>query len=422
MTQPPERDISVGMKAYASRGPPCPSKARTKEEDFRVEEVISLESVTSEAREGFFPLYKVEKRSIDTFHMEREISEALRSRVSYGGLKDKRAVTLQYVTPTSSRSERPERIRRDDFSATLIGYVPHPMSRGSVIGNRFQVILRDSCSTVEANIEETFRLAAEGRVPNYFGHQRFGTAGVGTHMLGRALVRRKFEEAIDLLLLRPRSDDSEQTKAAREAMAKGELKAGYGLLPPTQDIERSVARRLADDPEDLVGGLRGVPLKLRRLFVHAYQSYIFNETLSLALAGGLDISVAEMGDNWVELKEGGLVASEVETARAIPSARSAPVVQMAGYSYRDYGSRFDRLTSLAMQGEGVAPRDFYIKEMQEASAEGGFRIAHMNVAEPSHGISGSATQLRFTLARGQYATVLLREIIKPHDPREAGLA
>ena len=69
-----------------------------------MEEFIPKMEIANEDRPNYYPLYRVEKRSIDTLHMERSLSEALRNRLSYGGMKDKRAVAVQYVTPTITKS------------------------------------------------------------------------------------------------------------------------------------------------------------------------------------------------------------------------------------------------------------------------------------------------------------------------------
>ena len=101
---------------------------------------------------------------------------------------------------------------------------------------------------------------------------------------------------------------------------------------------------------------------------------------------------------------------------------AVPLVQLMGYGYRNYGSRFDGCIEDVLQSEGVSARDFYVKEMQEVSLEGGFRRPHMTVTDPSYEVAtdGSSATVEFTLARGEYATVLLREVIKPADPALAG--
>ncbi len=422
MTPAPEADLAVGMECYGSSGSPCTARAKTNEEDFRVEEIVAQPEITKEPRPDYFPVYRIEKRSIDTMHMGRELGEALKSRVSYGGLKDKRAVAVQYATPTSLRAERPERVERERFTATLVGFVPRPLSIGSVVGNRFEIVLRDCCQRVSDRVSEVFALVEEGRIPNYFGFQRFGAREAGTHLLGKAIVKRDFRGAVELMLLRKRSGDDEETRSAREAMSDGRYEEGWRMLPPRQDMEKRVGRTLAQDPGDWIGALRAVPVGLRRLYTQAFQSFIFNRTVSAALLRGLDIARYETGDNWGESSDDGLSVSPPHGVKEPVTPRATPLVQLPGYAFRDYGSRFDRCAAEVMKEEGVSARDFYIPEMQEVSVEGGFRIPHLRAREMTCENLNQTSKLGFTLARGQYATVLLREVMKPDDPAASGLA
>jgi tRNA pseudouridine13 synthase len=412
----------AGIDRYATSGPPCQCRAKSFEGDFGVEEKVSLGGLTNEWKAGYFPLYRVEKRSIDTMHMARELSGALKSRVSYGGLKDKRAVSVQYVTPTSSRAARPAQVLRDLFVARLVGYVPRPMSRGSVLGNRFEIILRGCCPGVESRIEETMLLAAERKVPNFYGLQRFGATGPGTHRMGKALVRGMFEEAVRLMLGGGRTLDDRAADGASEATEGGTYEVAGGLLPRGRDVERRVALELRRHPGEWVRALRAVPVQLRRLYVHAYQSFIFNRTLSMAMAKGEDISKYHEGDNWAGVHEDGLVTSEVGGVKDQAAPGAVPMVQLVGFAYRDYGSRFDACIREVLDSEGVAPGQFYVRGMEEVSSEGSFRRPHIALKDPSWKVEEEVATLGFTLARGQYATILLREIIKPEDPPRAGLA
>ena len=422
MTAVPEAERAIGIETYASTGAPCRALAKSSEEDFRVEEFIPKLEITSEDRPDYYPLYRVEKRSIDTLHMERVLGEALKSRLSYGGMKDKKSVAVQYVTPTSTKSLRPARVVREKFTAQLVGFTPRPLSRGMVRGNRFTIVLRGCCTDIAARIEDAFSLARSRRLPSFFGFQRFGGDGGGTHLVGRALVRQEFEEAVSLILLRPRTTDGEATRAARSAMADGRYAEAAKTLSFHQDVERMVAMHLSSKPEDWIGALRAVPMKLRRLYVQAYQSFIFNKTLSLALVKGLDISTFESGDNWSEASEDGLAASRVHGVREYPPTSAVPMVQLAGFAYRNYGSRFDSCLEEVMTQERVSAKEFYVKQMQEVSAEGGFRRPHLGVKDASYFCTGDRADLSFTLASGQYATVLLREVMKPADSVVAGLS
>jgi tRNA pseudouridine13 synthase len=422
LTAVPEAERTIGIEAYASKGAPCKASAKSSEEDFRVEELIPKLEIASEDCPNCYPLYRVEKRSIDTLHMERSLSEALRSRLSCGGLKDKRAVAIQYVTPTSTKSLRPARVIRERFTAQLVGFIPRPLSSGMVRGNHFTIVLRGCCADMPARVEEVFTLARSRRLPSFFGFQRFGAREAGTHLIGRALVRQEFKEAVSLMLLKPRTTDDEETHAARRAMADGRYAEGAKMLPPYLDVERMVARRLSSEPEDWIGALKAVPMKLRRLYVQAYQSFLFNRTMSLALAKGFDISKYESGDNWSEVSEDGLATSRVCGVRERAPPSAIAMVQLAGFAYRNYGSRFDSCLEEVMAQERVSAKEFYVKQMQEVSAEGGFRRPHLAVGDASYAYADGRADLSFTLASGQYATVLLREVMKPADPVMAGLA
>jgi tRNA pseudouridine13 synthase len=422
MTSPPDIDIAVGMELYASESPPCRARIRTKPEDFQVEEVLAGLEVLCESRPGFLPLYKVEKKGIDTIHLEAELANALRSRISFAGMKDKKAVAVQYATPRSSRSERPRLIEGRSFRAELVGYVARPLTRGSIAGNRFRLIMRDCCRDIGARVAEVYGLVSAGRVPNFYGLQRFGARSVLTHRVGRAIVARKPDEAVRILLCEPRANDDEGTAEAREALSQGRFLEGSRLLPPGQDVERAVARRLAEKPGDFLDGLRAIPIGLRRLYTQAYQSYLFNRALSLAIKRGMDISRPASGDNWGEVSPDRLTVTTVHGVREQLVSGAVPLVQLVGYAYRNYGSRFDSCTEEAMACDGVGARDFFVKDMQEASVEGGFRRPYIAAKDLTNDVGEGTARLEFTLARGEYATVLAREIAKPEDPESQGFA
>ena len=394
-------ESAVGIEVYATRGERCRGVAKSSAGDFRVEEMVTAGEMEKEPLPGYFPVYRVEKQGVDTMHMAEELSRELRSRVSYGGMKDSRARSVQFVTPTSLRSARPDRVNGDRFTAELVGWAPKPLTRGSVVGNRFLVVLRECCETIGQRVEESFDAARRGKVPNYFGLQRFGVRGAGTHAVGKAMVAGDFEGAVRLIL--------------------GGSGGGALRLARGQDVERAVAREAERHPGEWVRVLRAVPLGLRRLYVQAYQSFIFNRSLSLALRAGEDISTYVKGDNWATVSGGGLVTSHARSAREVPTGTATPLIQLVGYAYRNYGSRFDGYVEEVLRAEGVSPGQFFLEGMQEASAEGGFRRPQIAVAEESWKLEGETAELAFALGRGQYATVLLREILKPEDPLVSGL-
>jgi tRNA pseudouridine13 synthase len=387
-----------------------------------VEESFASNEVSTQPAAGRIPLYRVEKRSVDTLHVARAMAAALKSRTAYAGMKDKRAAAVQYMTSTSSRSERPPTVEDEGFRATLVGYLPRPISRSMIAGNRFRIVLRECCPHIGECIDQALSVARSLKLPNFYGLQRFGTRDHVTHLVGKAIIQRRMDDAVRTLLCEPRTADDEQTLQARRLLSEGKYEEGSRRLPERQDIERRIARQLARKPGESVAALRAAPIEVRRLYVQAFQSYLFNRTLSEAIRRGMDLSFPQAGDNWGELARDGLNLGKVHGVREPMAEGAVPLVQLVGYAHRNYGSRFDECLQKVMAEEGVEPRNFFVEEMQEVSAEGGFRRPYLAVSEPRSEVSGDVATLEFTLPRGGYATVLLREIIKPADPFASGFA
>ncbi len=417
---PPAVDLQVGIEVYATRGPSCHGKIRVMDADFQVSEVLRAEGVTLEPNDRYLPLYRVEKNGIDTFHMARILSGELRSRLSYVGVKDKRAVTIQFVTPTSIHCQRPNRVQHARFVAELVGYVPRPISRPMMLGNSFKILIRDACGSIEESIQEVYSACSARKLPNFFGLQRFGARDPVTHKVGKQLVLGRFDEAIKQLVFQPRSGESTLVVEAREKATTGAYETAYELFTREQDLERIVVRRLAKKPDDFVSAFRSLPIAIRRFFVHAYAAYVFNRTLSEAIRDEFDFSKAVHGDNWSTLGLDGLTLHDVRGAKETPADGAVPLAQLAGYAYRDYGSRLDGFTTRVLDEEGVSPKQFYVKEAQEISAEGGFRRAPLIAKDLGYTLGDEGVLLSFTMARGEYATIMLREILKPDEPVSAG--
>jgi tRNA pseudouridine13 synthase len=150
-----------------------------------------------------------------------------------------------------------------------------------------------------------------------------------------------------------------------------------------------------------------LPLSIRRFFVDAYRSYIFNLTLSRAYQEGEALFEPQNGDVCYD-KNVTLGKFEMDPQQKL----AIPIV---GYSYFKK-TRFENVIKEILGDEEVSSKDFYFKEMQELSSEGGFRTAAVVCTDF---VAGKDT-VEFTLSRGSFATIVLREILKPQDPFRAG--
>jgi tRNA pseudouridine13 synthase len=128
--------------------------------------------------DGPHVLLQVEKRGANTRWVAAELARyagVTPRDVGYAGLKDRRAVTLQYFTLPLGNKPDP------DWSALAIPGVRvlsaarhrRKLKIGVLKGNRFRLVLRELSRPVESLVPKLEGIARRG-VPNYFGLQRFG--------------------------------------------------------------------------------------------------------------------------------------------------------------------------------------------------------------------------------------------------------
>ena len=418
--QPPQVDVESGLLTYSTGGARREGRLRTSFQDFQVQELISLKDVVQARAPGLVPIYRVTKSGVDTPHVAREIAAMIKSEVNFAGLKDKNATVVQYVSARSSRASAPAELRGNRFEAQLVGF-SRPVTRGMLTGNRFRILV-ETPEELGADIEACFKACEERRVANFFGYQRFGLRGGVNRRVGKAIVEKEFAGATGLVTSEPREGEDEEAKEARRLCGEGRYGEAVQLFSPRQDMERRVAAHLSQKPGDHVGALRRMPIPIRRLLVNSYQAYLFNLALSRAVSEGIDLASARSGDNWARLKEGGLTVGRVHGVKeGVPEEGEAiPLIQIVGYAYRNYGSRFDSVLAEVMEEERVAPSSFYIKEAEEMSSEGGFRPAPLLSSDRSFKREERGFVLEFSLGKGEYATVLLREVLKPEQPQLTG--
>jgi tRNA pseudouridine13 synthase len=150
---------------------------RQRPEDFVVEEIPR---VTPAGAGGHLWLW-VEKRSANTDWVAGQLAKVGGCRhcdVGYAGLKDRHALTRQWFSvPTGETGAEMFSDTRIDGVRILECRLHHrKLKRGTLDGNRFQLLIRDfdaDAADVEQRLE---RIRATG-VPNYFGPQRFGHGG-----------------------------------------------------------------------------------------------------------------------------------------------------------------------------------------------------------------------------------------------------
>ena len=123
-------------------------------------------------------------------------------------------------------------------------------------------------------------------VLNFYGYQRFGSKRPVTHLIGKAILQRDFDKAVDLVLSFTSDYDSKENNEIRQKLAdKQNYKQYFEKIPKQMDIERIVLKEMIEH-DNALRAIRAIPLSLRRFYIQAYQSFIFNKSLSAAFADG----------------------------------------------------------------------------------------------------------------------------------------
>ncbi|MBT3304040.1 tRNA pseudouridine(13) synthase TruD [Candidatus Woesearchaeota archaeon] len=259
---------------------------------------------------GDYTYFLMEKENYNTVRALEAVAKALHTQfrnIGFAGNKDKKAITSQVCSVKFIGKDKLERTKLEGIKLTYLGKGDKPVSLGDLDGNNFEIIIYD----VEEVPEKITKFV------NYYGPQRFGGNNAE---VGRAIVKKDFKKACNLLEL----DDS-----------------------------------------NAVLSLRGLNKKVLTLYIHAYQSWIWNESINL--------------DN------------------------SKEEVELIGF-----GNHFQNQIT---KSEEIKPRDFIIRQIPEISSEGDIRKVWCEVKDLEIEKVKEGIKLKFFLPKGSYATVFIDQLI-----------
>ncbi len=395
----PNLDSQIGISVFSTDFNGIGGKIRVESEDFQVTEIISKRSQKSINEQDGYAVYKLKKKKIDTNHALSSIFRKKGIRLKSLGLKDASAITEQFVC-SGNKGKALENFSTEKYSLEKIGFVKKPLTKKDMVGNHFKIKISD-CSDGLSTFTEYEKIL------NFYGYQRFGSKRPVTHLIGKAILQRDFPKAVELILSFTSTYDSKENTEIREKLSDPQNYEKYfDQVPFQMDIERIVLKEMIEHGDSL-RAIRAIPLSLRRFYISAYQSFIFNQSLSSAYLDGENLFEAQQSDVCFDFK--GIIGKYV---KGLDQYLALPFV---GYSYYKK-TRFDYQISKILEQEEITPKDFFIKEMQEVSSEGGFRQAAIHCSD----YSSHDNMVEFSLSRGSFATILLREIMKPSDPIIAG--
>lgn len=384
-------------------------------EDFQVDELTKVTPTSGE-----FALYQLTKQSIGTPEVINSVVERWkipRRRISYGGLKDKHALTTQFVT-VHHGPKKP--LMQKSFELLYLGQVNRAFTATDIEGNRFTIILRDMATEEVEQAKVAVEAVRRDGLPNYFDDQRFGSLGDSGEWIAKPWCLGNWERTLWLALADPhrddRSDDKKQKAILRDHWGRWvECKQALD-----RSHRRSIVTFLADKEAagkliDFRGAFCNLNIDLRGLYLSAFQSALWNRMLTRRLTE----NAAPESIIPFELKSGpacfvtsflspwsGSNAAPIEDELPLPSARGK----------LEEGPTLDLLNAVVAE-EGLEKRQLRVKYPRDSFFSKSCRKTVIEIPELDFESTDDdlypkrqKVKLAFDLPRGSYATIVVKRL------------
>lgn len=360
-------------------------------------------------------------------------------RVNNAGTAEEKERKKCRRTIEEALSERGERgCRIGDLS-----YATKNFDLGNLNGNRFGIILRDVECDSEETIHASLKVLSERGFINYFGMQRFGTSVVPTHYIGWLLLKMDWEGACSSILRVQPNEDEECVRGRKAWLDDNNANAALKILPRKMVAERSIIDHLKKQPKDFLGALGKIPRNLRTMYVHAYQSYIWNAAVSKRIKDfGLNVVAGDLvmeGEQVKRVEDGELDKYKIYDV----------IMPLAGHNTMYPGGQVGDKYKEMLKTDDLDWEKLW-RPQREYSMEGSYRkMVHLpkdvkwevmkyvtgdeqllkSAEEEMLGLPvgkvegekrNTAVSMSFNLGSGTYATMLLREILKGNEKRVHG--
>ncbi|MFW6196512.1 MAG: tRNA pseudouridine(13) synthase TruD, partial [Thermoplasmatota archaeon] len=305
---------------------------------------------------------------------------------------------------------------------------------GAHTGNNFEIVVRDFDISDDEVRERTDEIGSKikehGGFPNWFGVQRFGTIRPITHKLGKKIVNGEFEEAVNMYIANPFEGEDEECYNARERLEEDwDYESALEYYPNMLTFEIGIINHLSNNPGDHVGALKTLPHNLLMMFVHAYQSYLFNKMICRRIDLGYPIDDVLVGDILLPADKNGLPNknTQVEVTERNLEKASSMVKQCKAYISATLfgcqssfsGGEMGEIEREIIEEEGVKKDDFIIPKISSISSKGTRREIFAPVKDLEWSLESGGFNISFGLNKGSYATTLLREFMKLPDDQVA---
>jgi len=360
-------------------------------EDFKVYERNSFKF----KKEGEYAYFWLKKNNWTSIKAIQEIAKRLNinvSRTNIAGNKDKYAVTRQLISIKGLNKDSFKGIKIKDMEIRYAGKRDERLSLGDLDFNEFKIIVRNLDKETDISVN---------KIPNYYGEQRFG--GIdrpNTHLVGRLLVKKNYEGALKIYLGNKFESESKEHKELRDFVDAnwGKWDIILNKFPGYLLYERQVLEYLKDHKEDFIGAFRKIHRKILLLFIHAYQSYLWNKVVSEYLSEKCE-------GNW---KDDLFFPLEDFENKKIP---------IFGFLTKFKDEEIERIYNKILKKEDLVKKDFINRQINLLSSEGLDRDLAMGLSDFSFKFEHDDLNkekkkvlINFKLRSGSYATIVVKSI------------
>jgi tRNA pseudouridine13 synthase len=386
-------------------------RLKTKPEDFRVRELLEWEDVP----DGDYVVHLLRKVKLSTPEALTTLvrdGEVDRAAIAYAGLKDRQAVTEQYLTI----ERRAVELHLPNLDVQPVGTTDRPINSRMSAGNAFTIVVRDLRPPQAAQLRRSMPSLLKTGFPNYFDDQRFGSLRHGQGFPMLSVLRGDFERALQQLVAEP-----SPVAITGDVKLKRTLQLRWGDWESCARIARGPAyeplfRHLIAKPRDFRTALEFVPLRLRVIHAFAYQSLLWNRAVSRLLRGGVH------GAQRLRITT---LAGDLLGWKYLAPEREEKLVKMRTPLYGadgDGGSEpFRRAMEEELHRAGLRREDFVRNEVPGMIWKAEDRdvlvkprdVADVKIEPDDENQGRVKATLSFSLPRGAYATMLVKRLFAP---------
>lgn len=415
----------LNANTYVTKEEGIGGTIRNQYEDFYVEEIPDL-IPTGEGPNVWIWIEKIGRTTLDVvLDIARDL-HIDRKRMGFAGMKDKKARTRQWICISNMDSEEQfeqvkalsGQIYKTDFLKVIRGR--KKLRMGQLKGNKFRILIRD-IDDVEKSAEiasDILKQLEVTGVPNYFGWQRFGKPRTNTHLVGEALVENDLKKAVGRYIGNPTEEEHEENQKARKAYDDGDLEKSLELMGKGMRYEKMMIRELIKDSKkgeltdkSYKNALYALPKPLQRMFVHAYQSFLFNAAVSKRVEMGINKYIE--GDIIINNEER-IVRDKTpeEYQELIDTFQVNPTSPLYGTKVPFAGGKVGEMEKSILDDYGLSKEDFEVPKMPRLGSHGLRRSMRFQVWDTSAIATDEGVLTEFSINKGSYATAVLREVMK----------